>query len=325
MPTFWLLNNDLPGALQQKNGGESGSLWLDIKQAYTIPTKFVGGFPRLALGSFLFMAGTAPIFFLFLIIRDLVGIIDPAELQSVLAETSIIFFLIAGISAASTGGGGAQSRQRSMSGTLTLDAEAALELEKRDKINAMFTTMAACALLTLVIPSVRLWSSVSHRMIVFTVIVCLLGVCCGQAYARFQDLTWRLLPKEKIDISNAMGYSVMLRNAGTGVGNFISGLVLNFFLAEDTQEAIWQQGHDFRRGMQHVGIVGKIHSSLVGSDQPIGEVQYSPLGYSVVCVMCTCVLLAGCSAVHSIPKLIEREQREEQQGDTGGSFFDGKS
>jgi len=88
MPTFWLLDNDLPGAIQQKSGGESGSLLADIKQAYTIPTKFVGGFPRLALGSFLFMAGTAPIFFLFLIIRDLVGITDSVELQSVLAESS---------------------------------------------------------------------------------------------------------------------------------------------------------------------------------------------------------------------------------------------
>merc|ERR1719277_987225 len=57
LPTFWLLSNDLPGCNPQKT--EEQTWWTGIKRSYLTPSEFLGGFPRLAMGSFLFMSGTA--------------------------------------------------------------------------------------------------------------------------------------------------------------------------------------------------------------------------------------------------------------------------
>ena len=101
--------------------------------------------------------------------------------------------------------------------------------------------------------------------------------------------TWRLLPDQGVDVGNAMGYSVMLRNSGTGLGNFVSGAVLNMFPVVAYV------------GAQEVEMAGVPADSLV---------EYSLVGYAVVCTTCTLSILFGAWAVYCIPALIQQELKE---------------
>mmetsp|Transcript_36783 Transcript_36783/g.101156 ORF Transcript_36783/g.101156 Transcript_36783/m.101156 type:complete len:625 (+) Transcript_36783:67-1941(+) len=311
IPTFMLVSNDAPGGAKKSSGLP---WWQDVWNMYKIPGTFEGGFPRLSLASCVYMCGTAPVFFLILFIRDLVGVMDPVDLQLTLAWTSIVFFAIAGVSAGSTGGGGAQARLdavdrklRSHSPDDLREADADWQAEKISRIRIMVRVMIASSFCILALPLVRLFEDLQHRLQYFFVVVVFIGVFWGQAYARFQDITWRLLPEDGVDVGNAMGYSVMLRNAGTGFGNFVSGLVLDCFPAA---------GHPSRASL--VSLFAERHRVAIG--EPLAA--YTILGYTVVCVMCTYVTLMGSYAVHSIPDLIEREKfaRMARSGDTGSSL-----
>eukprot|EP00812_Abedinium_dasypus_P012643 NODE_6151_length_526_cov_188.384289.p2 GENE.NODE_6151_length_526_cov_188.384289~~NODE_6151_length_526_cov_188.384289.p2 ORF type:complete len:161 (+),score=44.00 NODE_6151_length_526_cov_188.384289:69-485(+) len=77
--------------------------WTSTIHAYITPAKLTGGFPRACLAMFVFTCGTAPLFFFILMVRDLVGITDPASLSVHFSISSIVFFLAATASALVTG------------------------------------------------------------------------------------------------------------------------------------------------------------------------------------------------------------------------------
>jgi len=274
------------------------SWWSEVKDAYRTPGTLKGGFPRLQVACFIYMCGTAPVFFLILIIRDVVGITDPVRLQSALSETSIAFLLAAAISAVSTGGGGQKDRlARAALSARTDGDESCDEGKKADtsddgesrhedttrRLMVCVVMLVASAVVTFLLPGIHMWHTVETRAKIFLACASLYGLIWGQGYARFQDLSWRLLPDSGVDVGNAMGYSVMLRNTGTGFGNFVSGAVLNMFPV-----------------VAYTGLATASH----GSVEPV---QYGFMGYVIVCTMCTLTTLLGAYLLWSIPSLIRRE------------------
>merc|ERR1719162_2198191 len=67
-----------------------------------------------------------------------------------------------------------------------------------------------------------------ERFAFFYPLVVIFGSAFGLGYSRFQDATWRLLPRN-CDMANAMGFNVMARSFGLGVVNFFFGALLEFF------------------------------------------------------------------------------------------------
>merc|ERR1719253_1916574 len=78
------------------------------------------------------------------------------------------------------------------------------------------------------LPFVQFAPTVSQRFDWFYPLVVIFGATFGLGYSRFQDATWRLLPAN-CDMANAMGFNVMARNFGLGVGNFFFGALLEEF------------------------------------------------------------------------------------------------
>merc|ERR1712137_691036 len=70
--------------------------------AYIGPAQLKGGFPEACFASFVFSCGSAPMFFILLMIRDLVGVEDTYTLETDFSIASIIFFLCAALAAGYT-------------------------------------------------------------------------------------------------------------------------------------------------------------------------------------------------------------------------------
>lgn len=70
----------------------------------------------------------------------------------------------------------------------------------------------------------RHWPCTRNRA--FYAMTTLFGAAFGVSFSLFQDLTWQMLPL-KIKLANAMGFNVMSRLLGIGLGNFICGLILD--------------------------------------------------------------------------------------------------
>merc|ERR1719491_408408 len=74
-------------------------------QAYVIPMRYPGCFPRACLCLFTFGLGTGPIFFTLLMVRDMVGITEEVELQQQFSWVSIVFLASAALSSLTVRGG----------------------------------------------------------------------------------------------------------------------------------------------------------------------------------------------------------------------------
>ncbi len=92
IPSLLLLQDDAPSGKTQKL---DENLSASLIQAYLAPTRYEGAFGSACISVFVFSLGTAPMFFLLLILRDLAGPTDPHKLQQEFSVSSILLFLSA--------------------------------------------------------------------------------------------------------------------------------------------------------------------------------------------------------------------------------------
>eukprot|EP00747_Dinoflagellata_sp_TGD_P201907 gnl/TRDRNA2_/TRDRNA2_75390_c0_seq1.p1 gnl/TRDRNA2_/TRDRNA2_75390_c0~~gnl/TRDRNA2_/TRDRNA2_75390_c0_seq1.p1 ORF type:complete len:480 (+),score=61.34 gnl/TRDRNA2_/TRDRNA2_75390_c0_seq1:778-2217(+) len=225
-----------------------------ITQSYIQPMSISGMFPRWCFTQFVFSLGTAPLFFLLLIVRDIVGIDETTQTQLQFSITSIIFLSSAALapvvtkwaaslvpvsngSAISSSSGGANT---SGSGTRRRNEMAQQEDsafaagkpadESPQKVIARWrnirTSTIAFGAAALCIPMIALFQSSRMRMVAMYIIAGALGLSFGSVYARFQECSWSLLPPG-VNTGNALGFAAMCKLVGVGLGSFLAGFALD--------------------------------------------------------------------------------------------------
>jgi len=209
-----------------------------VEQAYLQPARLEGGFPKACLCLFVFSLGTAPMFFLLLMVRDLIGISDQKTVQLQFSIISIVFFISAAlatvleklvipaageqpacerrpVSEAEAGAGSSHEQPR-------WNQRGQLVLRWRIMVFAtLFFGGVAFAM-----PFIGLLPNITLRTVCFYIIAVFFGGAFGSVYSRFQECTWSILP-QGIDVANAMGFAAMCKLAGVGVGNFLAGIILD--------------------------------------------------------------------------------------------------
>lgn len=274
-------------------------------EAYVAPMRYTGGFPRACVCLCVFSLGTAPIFFTICMVHDLVGITDRTEEQQDFCKASIVFLMMAGITAAAAGMQGsdpatessadtsANSVERQISTDETSESEASqddtvagsgarssasssavmgggvrgysraargrasgsqmsapggtgdagagppsqqTQQEQQGQVaatssyrwNMMILSIFGFGIVCAVIPATSIPAKQHERLTCFVLIAGALGTTFGSVYSRFQACTWSLLPRN-IDYGNAMGFAAVAKVVGCGVGNFVAGMILDFF------------------------------------------------------------------------------------------------
>jgi len=208
-----------------------------MAKAYVLPTRVEGGFPRACLSLFIFSLGSAPMFFLLLMLRDIVGVIDPPVLQMHFSLISIAFFLCAAL-AASAGALSSDSPKEHTDAASSSETVAPTDAVciPATRWPLMVFSAASFSVVCAVIPVSGLFGDLQHRLLSFYLLASLLGLSFGAVYARFQDCTWSLLP-DSADIANLMGFAAMCKMAGVGIGNFAAGWILDLYkTGRDTNE-----------------------------------------------------------------------------------------
>ncbi|CAJ1450160.1 unnamed protein product [Effrenium voratum] len=203
-----------------------------LTHAYLAPARLPGGFSLACLSVFVFALGTAPMFFLLLMVRDLVGIKNQVLQQREFSYLSVTFFLFSVVAAVFSSADGSQHPARD--GRVHHNKD---EPGLYGRARKLIIAVAAFGLLAIAIPFMTFFHAVQIRMLYFFVIAIFFGFCFGAAYVRFQDLTWVLVP-ESSDWANTMGFNVMCRNAGIGLGNFLAGIILNLFAMQGYTEVV---------------------------------------------------------------------------------------
>jgi len=251
VPPLFLLDKDKPlNWSEEKKTPSDGHFLASLLQAYTNPMKIPGGFPLACLSVFVFSLGTAPMFFLLLMVRDLLGVSDLVAMQEVFSTSSIVFFVSAALAAVISGkvtGG----RENSGFEILTFRAR------------MLISAMSVFGLVIFIIPALALLHDRGLQRASFFFITAVFGASFGMAFTMFQELTWQLLP-DGIEVANAMGFNVMCRLLGVGLGNFVSGLVLD---------------------LSYTG--GATNGAV-----------YDPLGYLLMCTLSGLVVMISCYTAH---------------------------
>jgi len=266
VPSLLLLNRDRPPVLERRWSVESirddseQSFLTSVGEAYLAPTRFKGGFPRACLAVFVFSLGTAPMFFLLLIVRDLVGIQDQVRMQLHFSLSSIVFFLSAAAASCSIALYNRASQAVGMAEEEILVQRARL----------LVFSMIVFGLVVIVLPVLSLFEEEYARNVVFYCFSTIFGGAFGACFSLFQDMTWQLLPPD-IHVANAMGFNVMSRLLGVGLGNFIAGIILEFSYQGERLEST------------EMTAATAVAGSLVSGDALVRV--YSPGGYVI---MCTC-------------------------------------
>jgi len=276
IPALSLLASDLPLAHTQMRQREDSFVSAMI-QAYLKPMRTQGGFPRACLAVFVFSLGTAPMFFLLLIVRDVVGIQRPVALQEHFSGSSILFFVSAAFASVLLGGTTMPRTQL---------------VAKVWRLNIAVGLFGAVCFL---IPCIAFLPSVGFRSFVFYLFACVYGCAFGVAFSSFQDVTWQLLP-HRCDVANAMGFNVMCRLLGIGVGNFAAGLILDQYYdstyamgqATKMQEMIAQRG-DSRWDPRLVGV----------------NTHYRFMGYLVMCGVSGLLVWTAAGLAHCALALVD--------------------
>jgi len=279
LPALYLLRKDEhpPGF---KPRGVDESLWDSITQAYVVPTQYEGGFPRFSLCTFVFTLGTSPMFFLLLMVRDLVGVSDPADLQRLFSQISIVFFISAAVASILSGIGAPKVNRGGQGNSAQNSAEEDQELKelKAYRWNCLVKTEIVFALVVFLTPCVVLFGDTESKTKFFFAFSVLFGATFGSGYARFQDAVWQVLPSQDMGQANAMGFNTMCRLLGIGIGNFVAGLMLDFFYTG--------------KPMQHYQPSMSSHRSALESLYEWLEAQqgsnqvYRTEGYVLMCTTC---------------------------------------
>jgi len=200
-----------------------------MAEAYIAPMRVEGGFPGACLAMFIFSLGSAPMFFLLLMARDIIGIGSATVLQLHFSFISMLFFICAALSA-------------SIGALATyLEGEPAFRPEPGSAAAAasigqasyrrwalMVLSCIAFSGVVCLIPACGLFNTYGMRLHSFYILAGFFGIAFGSVYARFQECTWTLLP-EGSDIANLMGFATMSKLGGVGLGNFGIGFVLDQF------------------------------------------------------------------------------------------------
>lgn len=189
-------------------------------QAYVKPSQYEGGFPCACLCTFLFSCGSAPMFFLLLMLRDLVGIVQEVHLRKHFGLISMVFFLSAAVAAVLNAVCSPKKPQQG-------DRRNTGEIRVTSFRYTAFAVMSF-GVVCILLPFVTFFPQKANRAQAFYFLAALLGATFGSVYARFQDCTWQLLP-QNVEFANAMGFSTMWKLLGAGLGNFIAGLILDLF------------------------------------------------------------------------------------------------
>jgi len=241
IPPLLLLNNESPAEANKFRAGNSFAY--NMSQSYMVPARFEGGFPEMSFAIFLMSCGTAPMFFFLLIIRDLVGVHVEIALQQDFAIGSVLFFLSAAASTimdvtygdrigpASRGAYHDANSLAELSPRTRGESVAGAVAWEREKIRRLKVLSAIACVYgasVLALPIVQFIHPLDTRLTCFFPLVVVFGATFGLGYSRFQDATWRLLPRD-CDMANAMGFNCMARNFGLGVGNFFFGAMLECF------------------------------------------------------------------------------------------------
>jgi len=222
IPPLLAINSarDVPKNKTRGAGRTGQSLLASCVEAYVKPSQYEGGFPCACACIFLFSCGSAPMFFLLLMLRDLVGIDEQVRLQRHFSLISIDFFLSAAVAAALNA---LAAPKKPANG----ERAAATEIRATSfKLTAV--AVISFGIVCILMPFVHFFPHKANRAQAFYFLAALMGATFGSVYARFQDCTWQLLPPN-VEFANAMGYSTMWKLLGAGLGNFLAGLVLDLF------------------------------------------------------------------------------------------------
>jgi len=271
LPALLLIDGDAPAA--PVSARRQGSFLASAVEAYVRPSRFQGGFPRACLCIFLFSCGTAPMFFILLMIRDLVGIEEPLQLQRHFSLVSIVFFLSAAIAAALNALAAPPKPKR------VVDRQTEVRAQS---FHMTATSVVAFGVVCIMIPFLRIFHDVPTRTRVFYVVASFMGATFGSVFSRFQDCNWQLLPPG-VETANAMGYSTMWKLLGAGLGNFGAGLVLDLFQYDHRTASI---GH---------------HATSAGSGSTL--VAYRFAGYLAMCLSSAGFVLVSAMLVLTLPRI----------------------
>jgi len=223
IPPLLVISRDIPKSNTRGASRTGQSFISSIIEAYVKPSQYEGGFPCACFCIFLFSCGSAPMFFLLLMLRDLVGINEQVRLQRHFSLISIDFFLSAAVAAVLNA---LVSPKKPPTTRVTESADIRVTSFRLTAF-ATLSFGVVCVLM----PFVHFFPHEGDRAKAFYVLASGLGATFGSVYARFQDCTWQLLPP-KIEFANAMGFSTMWKLLGAGLGNFIAGLVLDLFQSD---------------------------------------------------------------------------------------------
>jgi hypothetical protein len=285
LPSLALLRDDAPGKGLRRS--TSSSFTQCLFDAYVIPTTYKGGFNRACLSVFIFSLGTAPMFFLLLLIRDLVGITEQTQLQETFSCASIIFFLSAATAAVLSAPGGGVEKDTSGDDA---DVEARLDRIRQHKVYILLGSMTTFGLCCFAIPLLNLFDDVYSRQTLFYVIAIVFGASFGMAFSRFQDCTWAELPSNAV-VANAMGFNVMSRLFGVGLGNLIAGIILDQFY---TGDAFVGAVNPVELKKQAEPIASGLLQLLRPTEQHDISQVYLPMGYTLMCSYCGILVLCSC-------------------------------
>mmetsp|Transcript_85249 Transcript_85249/g.178150 ORF Transcript_85249/g.178150 Transcript_85249/m.178150 type:complete len:682 (+) Transcript_85249:103-2148(+) len=134
-------------------------------------------------------------------------------------------------------------------------------------LTVLEVSVVTFAIAAVCVPLVHLPETEYLRILSFFIVASFLGLAFGAVYARFQTLIWFVLPSDA-DFANALGFSAVCKVAGCGIGNFITGLLLDTFRV---------------RGL------------------PAGVEKVEVRGYVVMCCLSSFLVIASAIAVRSIP------------------------
>jgi len=257
-----------------------------MRKAYVMPMRMPGGFAMACLAVFIFSLGTAPMFFLLLMVRDLMGIHDEAAEQRLFSYLSIVFFLSAAIASVVLFVG-SRTEQR---GQDTLPA----------RIRSLCCWIVVFAVVAFAMPFMASIPDRTWKEDYFYIMAAMMGYAFGTVFSRFQDCTWQLLPAN-CDMANSMGFNVMSRNAGVGFGNFVAGMVLDLFPSR-RHTMSWVVKHREWLHFSHPGMIIQYLHEVPG---------YTAMGYYVMCGSSgILVLFSAVAAYYSGKKEAELTQQE---------------
>jgi len=228
LPAILLLSSDEPLANARVQRSSENTFFDNLHRAYIAPFSIPGGFPLASMSAFIFSLGTAPMFFLLLIVRDLLGVEQEGQQNRIFSYLSIVFFLAASLASVLATQEGRKAAENQDQNLERRNQETmAMKILRYERLRSAVIMFGAIALL---FPVMVLFSSFWWRGVYAFGVALFYGFFFGSAYSRFQDCTWMLLP-QGVDMASVMGFNVMCRNAGLGAGNFLAGLILECFVA----------------------------------------------------------------------------------------------